>query len=76
MHGWAVFVSILIFGEKDGVYVALTSLFRRARAVSQNLRRPDGERRVTTFLHLAETASGIYRPGIAQFTDYLVARSN
>ena len=41
--------------RKDGVYVALISLFRRARAVSQNLRRPDGERRVTNFLHLAET---------------------
>ena len=41
--------------RKDGVYVALISLFRRAYAVSQNLRRPDGERRVTNFLHLAET---------------------
>ena len=40
--------------RKDGVYVALISLFRRAHAVSQNLRRPDGERRVTNFLHLAE----------------------
>ena len=40
--------------RKDGVYVALISLFRRAYAVSQNLRRPDGERRVTNFLHLAE----------------------
>ena len=33
----------------------MISLFRRAYAVSQNLRRPDGERRVTNFLHLAET---------------------
>ena len=40
--------------RKDGIYVALISLFRRAYAVSQNLRRPDGERRVTNFLHLAE----------------------
>ena len=40
--------------RKEGVYVALISLFRQARAVSQNLRRPDGERRVTNFLHLAE----------------------
>ena len=52
--------------RKDGVYVALISLFRRARAVSQNLRRPDGERRVTNFLHLAETlhqaSANPYRP--------------
>lgn len=40
--------------RKDGIYVALISLFRRAYAVSQNLRRTDGERRVTNFLHLAE----------------------
>ncbi|MDA7757271.1 exodeoxyribonuclease V subunit beta [Opitutales bacterium] len=40
--------------RKEGIYVAVISLLRRARALSQNLRRPDGERRVTNFLHLAE----------------------
>jgi len=37
-----------------GVYVALHQLFRETNAVPKNLRRPDGERRVTNFLHLAE----------------------
>ena len=39
---------------KQGVYVALRELFRETKAISLNLRRPDGERRVTNFLHLAE----------------------
>ena len=38
----------------QGIYVALRELFRETKAISQNLRRPDGERRVTNFLHLAE----------------------
>ena len=37
-----------------GVYVALHQLFRETNAIPKNLRRPDGERRVTNFLHLAE----------------------
>jgi exodeoxyribonuclease V beta subunit len=40
--------------RKEGIYVAVISLFRRAHSLSQNLRRTDGERRVTNFLHLAE----------------------
>ena len=40
--------------RKDGVYVALRELLRKTRAIPMNLRRPDGERRVTNFLHLAE----------------------
>ncbi|MDG1138423.1 MAG: exodeoxyribonuclease V subunit beta [Opitutales bacterium] len=40
--------------RKQGVYVALRELFRETKAISLNLRRPDGERRVTNFLHLAE----------------------
>ena len=40
--------------RKKGIYVALRELFRKTRAIPQNLRRPDGERRVTNFLHLAE----------------------
>jgi exodeoxyribonuclease V beta subunit len=40
--------------RKEGVYVALRELFRKTGAISLNLKRPDGERRVTNFLHLAE----------------------
>jgi exodeoxyribonuclease V beta subunit len=40
--------------RKEGVYVALRELFRKTEAISLNLKRPDGERRVTNFLHLAE----------------------
>jgi len=39
---------------KEGVYVALRELFARTGAICSNLKRPDGERRVTNFLHLAE----------------------
>jgi len=38
----------------QGIYVALRKLFRETGAIRQNLSRPDGERRVTNFLHLAE----------------------
>ena len=38
----------------QGIYIALRKLFRETGAISQNLSRPDGERRVTNFLHLAE----------------------
>ena len=40
--------------RKEGVYVALRRLFQEAKAIPNNLARPDGERRVTNFLHLAE----------------------
>jgi exodeoxyribonuclease V beta subunit len=40
--------------RKEGIYVALRELFRKTLAISLNLKRPDGERRVTNFLHLAE----------------------
>jgi len=40
--------------RKEGIYVALRELFRETGAISLNLKRPDGERRVTNFLHLAE----------------------
>ena len=40
--------------RKKGIYVALRELFRETQAIPQNLSRPDGERRVTNFLHLAE----------------------
>jgi len=40
--------------RKRGIYVALRELFRKTRAIHLNLKRPDGERRVTNFLHLAE----------------------
>ena len=40
--------------RKSGIYVALHELFRKTRAIPKNLRRPDGERRVTNFLHLTE----------------------
>ncbi len=40
--------------RKKGIYVAMRELFRKTRAIPRNLRRPDGERRVTNFLHLAE----------------------
>ena len=40
--------------RKKGIYVALRELFRKTRAIPLNLKRPDGERRVTNFLHLAE----------------------
>ena len=40
--------------RKQGIYVALNDLFRKTSAISKNLKRPDGERRVTNFLHLAE----------------------
>jgi exodeoxyribonuclease V beta subunit len=40
--------------RKKGVYVALHQLFRVTHAIPKNLCRPDGERRVTNFLHLAE----------------------
>ena len=40
--------------RKDGIYIALRDLFRETEAISLNLKRPDGERRVTNFLHLAE----------------------
>ena len=38
----------------QGIYIALRKLFRETGAISQNLSRPDGERQVTNFLHLAE----------------------
>ncbi|MFP6855299.1 MAG: 3'-5' exonuclease, partial [Opitutales bacterium] len=41
--------------REKGVYVALRHLFLDSQALQINLRRPDGERRVTNFLHLAET---------------------
>ena len=40
--------------RKKGIYIALRELFRKTRAIHLNLKRPDGERRVTNFLHLAE----------------------
>ncbi|OUU37176.1 MAG: exodeoxyribonuclease V subunit beta [Verrucomicrobia bacterium TMED56] len=40
--------------RKKGIYVALRELFRTTRAIPKNLKRPDGERRVTNFLHLTE----------------------
>ena len=40
--------------RKRGVYIALHELLRKTNAIPQNLCRPDGERRVTNFLHLAE----------------------
>ena len=40
--------------RKKGVYVALHQLFRSTNSIPKNLGRPDGERRVTNFLHLAE----------------------
>jgi len=40
--------------RKKGIYVALRELFKKTRAIPLNLKRPDGERRVTNFLHLAE----------------------
>ena len=40
--------------RKKGIYVALRELFRETKAIPRNLKRPDGERRVTNFLHLAE----------------------
>ena len=63
--------------RKDGIYVALISLFRQAHAVSQNLRRTDGERRVTNFLHLAEVLRGIFAESpFSQFPDRVVAGSD
>lgn len=38
----------------SGVYVALQQLFRQTGAIAKNLNGPDGERRVTNFLHLSE----------------------
>jgi exodeoxyribonuclease V beta subunit len=53
--GWVgYFRDCLKTWRKEGVYVALRELFRETGAISLNLRRPDGERRVTNFLHLAE----------------------
>lgn len=53
--GWVgYFRDCLKAWRKEGVYVALRELFRKTGAISLNLRRPDGERRVTNFLHLAE----------------------
>ena len=52
--------------------MALISLFRQARAVSQNLRRPDGERRVTNFAPCRSLARLVCQPFIAQFY-YLVS---
>ena len=49
-----VFRECLENWRKKGVYVALHQLFRATHAISKNLCRPDGERRVTNFLHLAE----------------------
>jgi len=40
--------------RQQGIYVALNKLFRKTSAIPKNLKRPDGERRVTNFLHLAE----------------------
>ena len=40
--------------RKKGVYIALHELLGKTNAIPENLRRPDGERRVTNFLHLAE----------------------
>ena len=40
--------------RNKGVYFALHQLFRSADSIPKNLRRPDGERRVTNFLHLSE----------------------
>lgn len=40
--------------RQKGIYVALSELFRKTRAIPRNLKRPDGERRITNFLHLAE----------------------
>ncbi|MEK9634697.1 MAG: 3'-5' exonuclease, partial [Opitutae bacterium] len=53
--GWVgYFRDCLKTWRKEGVYVALCELFRKTGAISLNLKRPDGERRVTNFLHLAE----------------------
>jgi exodeoxyribonuclease V beta subunit len=40
--------------REEGIYMALRRLFRETGAIERNLGRPDGERRVTNFLHLAE----------------------
>ena len=40
--------------RKRGVYVALRELFTDADVLQLNLRRNDGERRITNFLHLSE----------------------
>lgn len=40
--------------REQGIYVALRKLFRETGAIERNLKRPDGERRVTNFLHLSE----------------------
>ena len=54
--GWVgYFRDCLKTWRKEGVYVALRELFRKTGAISLNLKRPDGERRVTNFLHLAES---------------------
>lgn len=54
-ENWVVqFREIRKTWRKRGVYVALQQLFRRTGSMERNLVRPDGERRVTNFLHLAE----------------------
>ena len=40
--------------RKSGIYVALHELLEKPGPFRKNLRRPDGERRVTNFLHLTE----------------------
>ena len=40
--------------REEGLYPVLRRLFRESGAIARNLRRPDGERRVTNFLHLSE----------------------
>ena len=49
-----IFRDCLDAWRKRGVYIALHELLRKTNAIPQNLCRPDGERRVTNFLHLAE----------------------
>ena len=40
--------------REQGIYPALCRLFQETGAIEKNLRRPDGERRVTNFQHLSE----------------------
>ena len=40
--------------REQGIYTALCRLFKESGAIERNLRLPDGERRVTNFLHLSE----------------------
>lgn len=48
------FRNYLHIWQEQGVFITLNTMFRECKVLENNLQRPDGERRVTNLLHLAD----------------------